>query len=46
MWVIPGNVPHDVLAGPDGAFLVELFAPPRTDWGQLERLEPRTPRSL
>ena len=46
MWVIPGGVPHDVVAGPDGAFLVELFAPPRTDWGHLERLTPRTPKSL
>ncbi len=42
-WVIPANVPHDVEAGSDGAFLVELFAPPRADWAGLERLEPRTP---
>jgi len=46
MWVIPGSTPHTVTAGPDGAFLVELFAPPRTDWGDLPRLSPRTPRSL
>ncbi len=46
MWVIPGSVPHDVVAGPEGAFLVELFAPPRTDWGDLPRLAPRRPRSL
>jgi quercetin dioxygenase-like cupin family protein len=42
-WVIPANVPHDVVAGPDGAFLIELFAPPRTDWAGLERLEPSPP---
>ena len=42
-WVIPADVPHAVLAGPDGAFLVELFAPPRADWAGLERLEPGTP---
>jgi quercetin dioxygenase-like cupin family protein len=42
-WVIPANVPHSVHAGPDGAFLVELFAPPRSDWAGLERLEPSTP---
>jgi quercetin dioxygenase-like cupin family protein len=42
-WVIPGNVPHSVHAGPEGAFLVELFAPPRSDWAGLERLEPSTP---
>jgi unsaturated pyranuronate lyase len=42
-WVIPANVPHDVVAGPDGAFLIELFAPPRADWDGLERLEPGAP---
>jgi quercetin dioxygenase-like cupin family protein len=42
-WVIPANVPHQVDAGPEGAFLIELFAPPRADWGGLERLEPSTP---
>lgn len=45
MWVIPGDVPHAVEAGPDGAFLVELFAPPRDDWGGLERL-PAAPVTL
>ena len=45
MWVIPGDVPHDVKAGPDGALLVELFAPPRDDWGGLERL-PAAPVTL
>jgi quercetin dioxygenase-like cupin family protein len=43
MWVIPADVPHSVDAGPEGAFLVELFAPPRVDWAGLERLEPSTP---
>jgi len=43
MWVIPADVPHDVHAGPEGAFLVELFAPPRADWAGLERLEPGAP---
>jgi hypothetical protein len=36
-------VPHAVHAGADGAFLVELFAPPRADWAGLERLEPSAP---
>jgi quercetin dioxygenase-like cupin family protein len=40
MWVIPGGVPHSVAAGPEPVFLVELFAPPREDWGSLERLPP------
>ena len=38
MWVIPADVPHSVVAGPDGARLAELFAPPRADWAGLERL--------
>jgi quercetin dioxygenase-like cupin family protein len=42
-WVIPAGRPHAVHAGPEGAFLVELFAPPRADWAGLERLEPCTP---
>jgi quercetin dioxygenase-like cupin family protein len=45
MWVIPGGVPHAVVAGPEPVFLVELFAPPREDWGSLERLPP-TPVTL
>jgi quercetin dioxygenase-like cupin family protein len=45
MWVIPGNTPHDVVAGPDGATIVELFAPPREDWAGLERL-PAAPVTL
>jgi quercetin dioxygenase-like cupin family protein len=39
-WVIPANVPHSVHSGPEGAALIELFAPPRDDWGGLERLAP------
>lgn len=41
MWVIPGDTPHDVVAGPEGATLAELFAPPRADWAGLERLPAR-----
>jgi quercetin dioxygenase-like cupin family protein len=37
MWVIPGDTPHEVTAGPEGAALAELFAPARGDWGGLER---------
>ena len=39
-WVIPADTPHSVVVGPDGAKLVELFAPRRDDWAGLERLEP------
>ncbi|HZT17015.1 MAG TPA: cupin domain-containing protein [Gaiellaceae bacterium] len=45
-WVIPAHVPHSVAAGPDGATLFELFAPPRHDWAGRERLEPRPPRGF
>ena len=38
-WVIPAHAPHSVVAGADGAQLIELFAPPRFDWAGLERLE-------
>jgi quercetin dioxygenase-like cupin family protein len=42
-WVIRANIPHSVVTGPGGAFIVELFAPPRADWAELERLEPSDP---
>jgi quercetin dioxygenase-like cupin family protein len=44
-WCIPANVPHEVQTGPDGAVVVEVFAPPRADWATLERLDapPRWP---
>jgi quercetin dioxygenase-like cupin family protein len=45
-WVIPGNVPHSVRSGPEGAALIELFAPPRDDWDGLERLAPAPPASF
>jgi quercetin dioxygenase-like cupin family protein len=37
-WRIVANVPHDVRTGPNGALLVEVFAPTRDDWHALERL--------
>ena len=43
IWRIPADVPHAVTGGPDGAVVVDFFAPPR-DWGTLERLEPTPPR--
>jgi len=45
MWVIPADVPHDVVAGPAGATLAELFSPARDDWSALERL-PASPVTL
>jgi quercetin dioxygenase-like cupin family protein len=42
-WCILADVPHQVWAGPDGASLIEIFAPRRDDWGDRERLEPSPP---
>jgi quercetin dioxygenase-like cupin family protein len=42
-WRITSNLPHDAVAGPDGAILVDIFAPARADWDALPRSEPRAP---
>jgi quercetin dioxygenase-like cupin family protein len=42
-WTIPANTPHEATAGPDGAVVIDVFAPPRDDWEALAPLEPRTP---
>ncbi|HKV88287.1 MAG TPA: cupin domain-containing protein [Candidatus Dormibacteraeota bacterium] len=39
-YAIPSNVPHDAIAGPDGATVVDVFAPVRADWTQLRRSDP------
>jgi quercetin dioxygenase-like cupin family protein len=31
-WRILGDVPHEVHTGPDGAVVVDVFAPARADW--------------
>jgi quercetin dioxygenase-like cupin family protein len=43
-WLIPGGVPHEVHTGPEGAVVVETWAPRREDWAALERLEGKPPR--
>jgi quercetin dioxygenase-like cupin family protein len=43
-WTIPGNVPHEVRAGPEGAVVVDVFAPARADWDRFEEDPPRAPR--
>jgi quercetin dioxygenase-like cupin family protein len=43
-WRIPPNAPHEVHAGPDGAVVIDVFAPRREDWAALEQLEPQRPR--
>lgn len=31
-YVIPAEVPHDAIAGPEGAVVIDVFAPVRADW--------------
>jgi len=45
-WIIPANTPHSVRSGPNGATLIELFAPPRADWAGHERLPPSAPQGF
>lgn len=40
-WRILADVPHEVVTGPEGATLLEIFAPPRHDWRDRERRQPR-----
>jgi unsaturated pyranuronate lyase len=39
-YVIPSNVRHSAQAGPEGATVVDVFAPVRADWSTAPRLEP------
>jgi len=43
-WRIPSNVPHEVEVGPEGAVVIDVFAPVRQDWGSVEPQSGRTPR--
>jgi quercetin dioxygenase-like cupin family protein len=43
-WSIPSDTPHEVTAGPEGAVVLDLFAPTRADWKAVEAQEPRPPR--
>ena len=42
-YTIPANVSHDAVAGPDGATVVDVFAPVRADWREKKRTEPSKP---
>jgi unsaturated pyranuronate lyase len=39
-WRIPPDVPHEVVTGPNGAVVLDVFSPPRADWAALERAQP------
>ena len=36
-WRILSETPHEVEAGPEGAVVIDVFAPVRSDWAELER---------
>jgi quercetin dioxygenase-like cupin family protein len=38
-WQILGDVPHSVVAGPDGAIVIDVFTPIRDDWDRFELLD-------
>jgi len=39
-WEIPSNTVHRAEAGSDGASVLDLFSPPRSEWGQASPGEP------
>ncbi len=43
-WRIPPDTPHEVRTGPEGAVVIDVFAPTRDDWHRAGRDEPRPPR--
>ena len=43
-WTIPSNVLHEATAGPDGAVVIDVFAPVRQEWEALEPADEREPR--
>ena len=42
-WRIRSDVPHEAHAGPNGAVVIDVFAPIRADWDALPTLEPTPP---
>jgi quercetin dioxygenase-like cupin family protein len=42
-WRILSNRPHTVSVGPEGATVIDVFAPVREDWDRFEPLPPRQP---
>lgn len=39
-WRIPSDRPHDVVAGPEGAVVIDTFSPIRSDWDEKDVVEP------
>ena len=42
-WRILGDVPHTATAGPEGAVVIDVFSPIRTDWGDRPIVEGAVP---
>lgn len=42
-WRILGGVPHTATAGPDGAVVIDVFSPIRSDWEDRPVLPPSQP---
>ena len=43
-WSIPPDVLHTATAGPDGATVIDIFAPGRDDWESIGKQGPRPGR--
>ena len=43
-WRILGDRPHDVVAGPEGAVVIDVFNPIRSDWDEKAIVGTPTPR--
>lgn len=43
-YVIPANVSHEAIAGPEGCVLIDVFAPIRDDWRQHKPQPPKSPK--
>ena len=43
-WCIPANTRHEVTTGPQGAVVLDVFAPTRDDWSAFASQAPRAPR--
>ena len=44
LYRIPSNTPHEVEIGPEGAVVIDVFSPVRSEWQALEREGVRPPR--
>ena len=42
-WRIPSDTPHQVITGPAGAVVIDVFSPTRADWDALASHPPTTP---